>query len=150
VEATRRVSSQEEYTPLILIFSTSTISDPGIDFAGSSHIHYPSSTSIIRIPCSSMIRPEFIVYALQNGFEGVYVAADGPDCAYLGEECVSKTAQRVETAQKMLKEAGVEAERVKITGVCSVCGEAFAKSIRDFYSTLKKLGPLKGEMEVQA
>jgi F420-non-reducing hydrogenase iron-sulfur subunit len=150
VEATRRVPSQEEYTPLILIFSTSTISDPGIDFAGSSHIHYPSSTSIIRIPCSSMIRPEFIVYALQNGFEGVYIAADGPDCAYLGEECVSKTAQRVETAQKMLKDAGMEAERVKITGVCSVCGEAFAKSVRDFYSTLRKLGPLKVEMEVQA
>jgi F420-non-reducing hydrogenase iron-sulfur subunit len=150
VEARRSVSSQEEYTPLILIFSTSTISDPGIDFAGSSHIHYPSSTSIIRIPCSSMIRPEFIVYALQTGFEGVYIAADGPDCAYLGEECVSKTAQRVETAQKMVKEAGIEAERVKITGVCSVCGEAFAKSIRDFYSTLRKLGPLKVKMEVQA
>jgi F420-non-reducing hydrogenase iron-sulfur subunit len=149
VEAPRGVSSQKEYTPLILIFSTSTISDPGIDFAGSSHIHYPSSTSIIRIPCSSMIRPEFIVYALQNGFEGVYVAADGPDCAYLGEDCVSKTADRVETAQKMLKNTGIEAERVKITGICSVCGEAFAKSIEGFYSILKKLGPLKVKVKVQ-
>jgi F420-non-reducing hydrogenase iron-sulfur subunit len=150
VEAPRRVSSQEEYTPLILIFSTTTISDPGIDFAGSSHIHYPPSTSIIRIPCSSMIRPDFILYALQNGFEGVYIAADGPDCAYLGEECVTKTAERVETAQKMLKEARIEAERVKITGICSVCGESFAKSIEDFYSTLKKLGPLRIKVEVQA
>jgi F420-non-reducing hydrogenase iron-sulfur subunit len=150
VDASGLVSSQEKYTPLILIFSTSTISDPGIDFAGSSHIHYPPSTSIIRIPCSSMIRPEFIVYALQNGFEGVYVAADGPDCAYLGEECVSKTAKRVETAQKMLKEAGIEAERVKITGVCSVCGEAFARSIKDFYSVLKKLGPFDVKKEVRA
>jgi F420-non-reducing hydrogenase iron-sulfur subunit len=150
VEARRGVSSQVEHTPLILIFSTSTISDAGIDFAGSSHIHYPSSTSIIRLPCTSMIRPEFIVYALQNGFDGVYVAADGPDCGYLAEECVLKTAQRVETAQKMLREAGIEAERVKITGVCSVCGEAFAKSIEGFYSTLKKLSPLKVKVEVQA
>lgn len=145
-----RVNSQGEWTPLILIFSTSTISDPGIDFAGSSHIHYPSSTSIIRIPCSSMIRPEFIVYALQNGFDGVFVAADGPDCAYLGEECVSKTAERVERAQAMLKEARIEAERVKITGICSVCGESFAKSIRDFDLTLKKLGPPKATLEVKA
>jgi coenzyme F420-reducing hydrogenase delta subunit len=149
VEAPRRVSPQEEHTPLILIFSTTTISDPGIDFAGSSHIHYPSSTSIIRIPCSSMIRPDFVVYALQNGFEGVYIAADGPDCAYLGEECVTKTAERVETAQKMLKEAGIEAERVKITGICSVCGESFAKSVKDFDSVLKKLGPLRAKVEVQ-
>jgi coenzyme F420-reducing hydrogenase delta subunit len=150
VEASRGVISQEKHTPLILIFSTTTISDPGIDFAGSSHIHYPSSTSIIRIPCSSMIRPDFIVYALQNGFEGVYVAADGPDCAYLGEDCVTKTAQRVETAQKMLKEAGIEAERVKITGICSVCGESFAKSIKEFDSTLRKLRPIRAKMELRA
>ena len=148
--APRPVLSEEEYTPLILIFSTSTISDAGIDFAGSSHIHYPSSTSIIRIPCSSMIRPEFIVHALENGFEGVYIAADGPDCPYLGEECVSKTAQRVETAQKLLKETGIEAERVKITGICSVCGESFAKSIKDFYTSLKKIGPVKTGMAVSS
>jgi len=149
VGAPRRDSPQEEYTPLTLIFSTTTISDPGIDFAGSSHIHYPSSTSIIRLPCSSMIRPDFITYALQNGFDGVYIAADGPDCVYLGEECVSKTAKRVESAQRMLKEAGIEAERVKITGVCSVCGESFAKSIKDFHSTLRKLGPPKTKVEVK-
>ena len=144
--APRPFFSEEEYTPLILIFSTSTISDPGIDFAGSSHIHYPSSTSIIRIPCSSMIRPEFIVHALENGFEGVYIAADGPDCPYLGQECVSKTAQRATIAQKLLKEAGIEAERVKIAGICSVCGESFARSIRDFYASLKRLGPMKTRM----
>lgn len=147
--APTRGPSAEEFTPLILIFSTSTISDPGIDFAGSAHINYPSSTSIIRLPCSSMVRPEFIVYALQNGFAGVFIAADGPDCPYLGEECVSKTAQRVETAQKLLKETGIEAERVKITGICSVCGESFAKSIEYFFSTLKKLGPPEVKMEVQ-
>jgi coenzyme F420-reducing hydrogenase delta subunit len=148
VEAPRRVSPQEEYTPLILIFSTSTISDPGIDFAGSSHIHYPSSTSIIRIPCSSMIRPDFITTAFENGFDGVYVAADGPDCAYLGEDCVSKTAKRVEKAQEMMKKIGVEAARIKITGICSVCGESFAKSVKDFDSALRKLGPLKMKKEV--
>jgi coenzyme F420-reducing hydrogenase delta subunit len=97
-----------------------------------------------------MIRPDFIMYALQNGFEGVYVAADGPDCPYLGEDCVTKTAQRVETAQKMLKEAGIEAERVKITGICSVCGESFAKSIKEFDSTLRKLPPIRAKVEVQA
>ena len=150
MEAPRRVLPQKEHTPLILIFSTTTISDPGIDFAGSSHIHYPSSTSIIRIPCSSMIRPDFILYALQNGFDGVYVAADGPDCAYLSEQCVTKTAQRVETAQNLLKEAGIEAQRVKITGICSVCGESFVKSIEDFNSVLKKLEPIRAKVEVQA
>ncbi len=97
-----------------------------------------------------MIRPDFIVYALQNGFEGVFVAADGPDCSHLGEACVSKTSYRVEEAQKLLKGLGIEAERVRITGICSVCGEAFAKSMNDFLTTLKKLRPLKTAVEAQA
>jgi coenzyme F420-reducing hydrogenase delta subunit len=96
-----------------------------------------------------MVRPDFIAYALQNGFAGVYIAADGPDCAYLGEECVTKTAERVETAQRMLKKVGIEAERVKITGICSVCGESFAKSIKDFDTVLRKLGPIRVQVEAQ-
>jgi len=143
-------ASREEYAPLILIFSTSTISDAGIDFAGSSHIHYAASTSIIRIPCSSMIRPGFIVHALESGFQGICIASDGPDCPYLGEECVSKTAQRVGTAQKLLKENGIEAERVRIAGICSVCGESFARCVEDFYASLKKMGPVKTGMAVSS
>jgi coenzyme F420-reducing hydrogenase delta subunit len=97
-----------------------------------------------------MIRPEFVVHALKNGFDGVFVAADGPDCPYLGEECVTKTSQRIESAQKTLKEVGIEPERVKITGVCSVCGESFAKSIKDFHNALRTRGPMKIKQVTQS
>jgi F420-non-reducing hydrogenase iron-sulfur subunit len=133
----------DEFKPLVLIFSTSTVSDPGIDFAGSSHLDYPSSTAILRLPCSSMIRPEFVLHALKNGFDGVYVAADGPDCPYLSEECVNRTARRVDAVQGILKEMGLEPERIKMAGICSVCGEAFVKSVKDFHEVLNRLGPIK-------
>jgi len=135
-------NGEGEFTPLILIFSTITISDVGIDFAGNAHIHYPSSTVILRLPCSSMIRPGFVLYALKNGFDGVFIAADGTDCPFL-PDCVNKTAERVRMIQDLLRENGVEPERVKMAGICSVCAEAFAKSVKDFYELLKKLGPVK-------
>lgn len=135
-------NGEGEYTPLILIFSTITISDVGIDFAGNAHIHYPSSTAILRLPCSSMIRPDFVLYALKNGFDGVFIAADGTDCPFL-PDCVDKTAERVRMIQDLLRENGIEPERVKMAGICSVCAEPFAKSVKEFYELLKKLGPVK-------
>ena len=136
----------EEFKPLILIFSTITISDVGIDFAGNAHIHYPPQTAILRLPCSSMVRPDFILYALKNGFDGVFIAADGTDCPYL-PDCVDKTAKRMQAAQDLLRENNIEPERVRMAGICSVCAEPFAKGVKDFYEALKKLGPVKFKKE---
>ena len=41
--------SGERFVPKILVFSTNTISDPGIDLAGSSHMHYPPSVLTIAL-----------------------------------------------------------------------------------------------------
>lgn len=131
----------QQFEPLILVLSNIPASDPGIDFAGSRHIHYPTRTAILRIPCSAMIRPDLILHAFTHGFDGVCAAGDGPECPYLGPECVTRTAKRIGDAQKLLKKNGIEPRRLKMSGVCSVCGEAFARCIRDFYKELKELGP---------
>jgi len=136
----------DEFNPLILVFSTNMISDVGIDFAGNAHIHYPPQAVILRLPCSSMVRPDFILHALKNGFDGVFIAADGTDCPYL-PDCTDKTAKRVEEAQKLLKENGIEPERIRMAGICSVCAEAFANGVKNFYELLKKLGPVKYKKE---
>lgn len=136
------MSQDEEYQPKILIFSTIYISDPAIDFAGLQHLHYPSTTAIIRLPCSSMFRPEYALEAIKSGFDGVFVAADGTDCPFR-EDCTKVTAQRVDEAMKLLEENGYEPQRIKMAALCSVCSEAFARLINDFYNQLKKLGPPK-------
>ncbi|WP_243679950.1 hydrogenase iron-sulfur subunit [Vulcanisaeta souniana] len=65
------------------------------------HLSYPAQTTIIKVPCSSMIRPEWIALALESGFDGVFVAADGTDCPYL-TDCTNRTAKRVREAQELL------------------------------------------------
>ncbi len=134
-------ASTAVFRPRILILSTSLISDPGIDFTGLNHLHYPASTAILRFPCSSMIRPEFILEALQAGFDGVFVAADGTDCPFV-PDCVTRTAQRVEEAYALMQARGIERERLTMSGICSVCGEAFVRGVKHLSEVIAKIGPV--------
>ncbi len=132
----------EDFRPKILTFSTDRISDPGIDLAGSSHMHYPTTAMVVSLPCSSLIKPQWIVYALERGFDGVFIAADGEECAFL-PDCTDRAARIVADAQALLGEKGYEPERLKMAAICSVCAESFTNHIREFYEALKKLGPVK-------
>jgi F420-non-reducing hydrogenase iron-sulfur subunit len=137
-----KMAGDENFSPRILVFSTNNISDPGIDLAGSSQMHYPPSAMPINMPCSSGIKPGWILYAIDKGFDGVFIAADGMECVYL-PDCGDRTAKIVADAQALLQGQGYKPERIKMAAICSVCAESFANYMRDFYGTLKKLGPVK-------
>ena len=122
----------------ILVFSTETISDPGIDFAGISHLSYPSSVDVISVPCSSGIHPDWVILALKSGYDGVFIAADGEDCPYL-RDCTERTAELVRQVQEKLQEIGENPRRVRMAAICSVCGEAFVNHIRQFEKTLEEI-----------
>ena len=129
--------------PKILVFSTEMISDLGIDLAGSTHMHYPPSAVAIAIPCSSGIRPEWVVHALENGFDGVFVAADGTDCV-LVPDCTSRTAAIVQRAQSLMIDHGIAPERLKMAAICSVCAEPFVRHMDQFSGALTALEEAAG------
>ena len=129
-----------EFKPRILVFSTDNVSDPGIDLAGRNKMHYPASVFVVTLPCSSGIKPRWIARALADGFDGVFIAADGSDCSYV-PDCTKRTAAVVAAAQARLKEKALEPARVKMAAVCSVCAESFQKHMVSFSEALRKLGP---------
>ncbi len=119
----------------ILVFSTNAISDLGIDMAGSSHMHYSTSVQVIRLPCSSGIKPAWIVHALETGYDGVFIAACGGDCAYLSD-CTSRTSALLAKAQDMLRERNISPKRLKMAGICSVCADSFVSHMKKFEEEL--------------
>lgn len=123
--------------PKILVFSTEKISDPAIDMAGLLKLHYPPEVYTIPVPCSSAIKPKWIMYALERGFDGVFIAADGTDCPY-GESCTEKTSRIMNTTQEMMKEKNIDPARLKMAAICSVCSEAFVKHVKSFTEYLAK------------
>ena len=128
--------------PTILVFSTNTISDPGIDLAGSRHLHYPASVSVLAMPCSSGIKPAWIVHALESGQEGVFIASDGEECAYL-PDCAERTSDIVAKAQTLLRAKGIQPQRLKMAAICSVCAEPFVKHMNEFAEALRPLGHVR-------
>ena len=130
----------EAFVPRILVLSTNNISDPGIDLAGSSHMHYSPNVMVISLPCTSGIKPGWALYAVQQGFDGVFVAADGDECAYLSD-CSARTSQIMADAQTLLVDNGYEPQRLRMAAICSVCAEPFTRQVTQFAQALAALGP---------
>jgi len=124
--------------PRILVFSTNNISDPGIDLAGSRHLHYSPGVEVISLPCTSGIKPSWIAHAIDQGFDGVFIASDGDECAYL-PDCAHRASAIVGKAQEMLKERGHDPQRVRMAAICSVCAEPFTNHVLQFSKLLAGL-----------
>ncbi|MDR3370430.1 hydrogenase iron-sulfur subunit [Rhodoferax sp.] len=131
-------AADSKHTPKILVFSTNAISDPGIDQAGSAHLHYSTAVQVIPLPCSSGIKPTWIVHALERGFDGVFIAACGGDCAYL-TDCTTRTSTLVARAQTLMKEHGISPKRLKMAGLCSVCADNFVVHMNKYQQELQSL-----------
>lgn len=121
----------------ILVYSTEKISDPAIDMAGLLKLHYPPTVYTITVPCSSGIKPSWILHAYERGFDGVFIAADGSDCIF-GESCTEKTGTLVADTHERMKAESLDPARLRMAAICSVCSEAFVKQIRSFNEYLIK------------
>jgi F420-non-reducing hydrogenase iron-sulfur subunit len=128
------------FSPKILVFSTDSVSDPGIDLAGRNKLHYAPSVYVITLPCSSSIKPRWILHAIERGFDGVFIAADGSDCA-LVPDCTARTGKIVSDAQNLLRERSHDPGRIKMAALCSVCAKPFEKYMTAFGESLRRLGP---------
>ena len=121
----------------ILVFSTEKISDPAIDMAGLLKLHYPPTVYTITVPCSSGIKPNWILHAFEKGFDGVFIAADGTDCVF-GESCTEKTGKVVEMTHEKMKQNNLDPARLRMAALCSVCSDAFVRQVRSLNEYLIK------------
>ena len=123
--------------PKILVFSTDKISDPGIDQAGLRKIHYSPSVYVI-MPCSSGIKPRWILRAFEKGFDGVFIAADGHECSY-SASCPERTNDIIIASQKLMAEKNINPKRIRMAALCSVCAEPFVSHMENFSKILAGL-----------
>jgi len=130
----------KEFEPNIIGFLCNWCSYAGADLAGTSRIKYPPNIKSIRVMCSGRVDTVFILEALKKGADGVLIAGCHPgDCHYQSGNY--KTNRRIKLLKKLLKDMGVEPERVRFEYVSASEGQKFAQVVTDFVSELKKLGP---------
>jgi len=129
--------TESKKIPKILVFSTEKISDPAIDLAGLLKQHYPPTVYTISVPCSSSIKPRWILHAFEQGYDGVFIAADGTDCPF-SETCTENTGKIVGKTHILMKEKGIDPSKLKMAAICSVCSESFVKHMKNFVTALSE------------
>ncbi len=129
-----------EFEPKIVAFLCNWCAYRGADLAGTSRFHYPSNVRVIRLMCSSSIDPAYILEALLNGADGVLVAGCHPgNCHYVDGNY--KTLHRVEVMKNVLRQAGIDENRLWLRWIDASEGNLFSKTIHEMVEELKTKGP---------
>jgi F420-non-reducing hydrogenase iron-sulfur subunit len=130
------------FEPKIIGFICKWCTSAGADLAGTSRMKYPPNMIPITIFCSSRVDPQYILWSFKNGADGVFIGGCHPnDCHY--QDGNYKTMKRIPILQNLLKELGVEQERLRLEWISASEADKFRKTIAEFTETIKKLGPLK-------
>ena len=130
----------DNFEPKIVAFCCNWCAYAGADLAGTSRMQYAPNIRIIRVMCTGRVSPLFVLKALSIGADGVLVLGCHPgDCHYMQGNY--QTMRRIPLLKKMLKQLGVEEERVRLEWVSASEGARFAKVTNSFTQTIRKLGP---------
>ncbi len=130
----------DNFEPKIVAFCCNWCSYAGADLAGTSRMQYSPNIRIIRVMCSGRVNPLFVLKALSVGADGVLILGCHPgDCHYI--EGNYKTLRRIPLLKKMMKQLGIEEERVRLEWVSASEGARFAEVANNFTQSIKNLGP---------
>ena len=128
------------FEPKIVGFLCNWCSYTGADLAGTSRIQYPPNLRVIRVMCSARVEPEFVLEALAQGADGVLICGCHPgDCHY--SEGNYKAMRRFPLLRQVLRDYGIEDDRVRLEWVSASEGQRFADIASDMTARVRALGP---------
>ncbi len=131
-----------EFKPRILGFLCNWCSYAGADLCGVSRYQYPPSIRVIRVMCSGRVDLEFVLRALANGNDGVFIGGCWlGECHYITEGNYDALSM-MHLGKKLLEYIGVNPDRLRLEWVSASEGIRYAEIVTDFTGRLKELGPL--------
>ena len=137
------------FEPRIVGFLCNWCSYTGADLAGTSRVKYAPNVRILRVMCSARVDPTFVLKALAEGADGVLICGCHPgDCHYV--EGNYKAMRRYPLLKTMLKDLGVEDQRVRLEWVSASEGQRFADIVNEMTEQVRKLGPSKIKSDLLA
>lgn len=130
----------DTFQPQILAFCCKYCAYAAADLAGSMRLNYPPNVKVIQVPCTGRVDIIFLLRAIEDGADGVYVAGclEG-ECHFVGGNLRAR--KRVDYVKKTLAELGVEPERVEMFNLSSAMGPRFAEIAHEMTERIKRLGP---------
>ncbi len=124
----------------ILVLATLSGGYRGADSVGQSHLDYLPNAYILPVRTSAIFPPQFYLNSLENGFDAVIVMYSGTDSPYRGES--ERTAEIINKTYITMKEQGIDARRLRLAAICTVCIRPFLNEIQKMNALLDEIGPV--------
>jgi F420-non-reducing hydrogenase iron-sulfur subunit len=138
--ATEKKVDKQAFEPKIIGFLCNWCTYTGADLAGPSLIQYPPYIRIIRVMCSGAVDPTYILKALLEGADCVFVGGCHPgDCHYLTGNY--KARRKMVLMHSILDTLGLEPDRLWLRWISASEGQKFADTMMEISAEVDKKGP---------
>jgi F420-non-reducing hydrogenase iron-sulfur subunit len=135
-------AQEKNWEPKIIGFLCNWCSYAGADLCGVSRYQYPTNIRSVRVMCSTRISPHLVLDIFKSGADGIMLGGCHiGDCHYISGNYY--TEKRVRLMKRLMEEAGMEPERLRLEWVSASEGEKFSKVVSEFTEQVRKLGPTK-------
>jgi len=123
-------------TPEIIGFACSVCSFKASEMAGSLRMKYPEGVKLIEVPCSSRVDPAFIIKALMEGADGVFVAGCHPgDCHFIKGNYYTR--RKIAALKEMFRAFSID-EKLRLFWVSASEARRFVDKVTDMYNNIKE------------
>jgi len=139
--------STTDFNPAIIAFVCNWCTYTAADLAGTSRLSYPTNVRLIRVMCTGMVDPQYVIKAFLEGADGVLISGCHPgDCHYINGNY--KARRRIRLLKEILPQFGFEEERLRLTWIGASDGIEFAETMRELVHQVKELGPSQAKLQM--
>lgn len=133
-------SGPTAFEPVIVGFLCNWCTFTAADLAGTSRQTYPPNLRIVRMMCSGMVDPKYVLKCFLEGADGVLIGGCWPgDCHYMNGNL--KARRRVALLHEVLGRFGISKDRLWLRWVAASEGVQFAELVGEMTEHLRALGP---------
>ena len=130
----------ETYEPVVVAYCCHYCAYTAADLAGSMRLEYAPNIRVIKIMCTGKVDTILLLKAIEDGADAVYVAGcEEGSCHFLEGNYRAK--KKVAQAKALLKEIGIEPERVAMYNISASNSVLFAQAANEMTEIARKLGP---------
>ncbi|MFH1135325.1 MAG: hydrogenase iron-sulfur subunit [Pseudomonadota bacterium] len=128
------------FKPKIVAFVCNWCTYTAADLAGISRLDYAAEVRLLRLMCTGMIDPKYVLKAFLDGADGVFIGGCHPgDCHYINGNL--KAQKRIAGVGKILEQFGFAPERLVLKWIGASEGPEFRENMNHFVESVRALGP---------
>jgi F420-non-reducing hydrogenase iron-sulfur subunit len=122
--------------PEIIGFVCSYCTFKASEMAGSLRMKYPEGVKLIQVPCSSRVDPAFVIKAIIEGADGVFVAGCHPgDCHFIKGNYYTR--RKIAALKEMFDAFSIK-DKLRLFWVSAAEARRFVEKVTGMYEEIKE------------